>query len=93
MTTEQQPKSRRWANLTASAGLIVCIAAWFAMVYNEGLSAALGVCALCLAIVGCVFTRRGMWRDITVTAIIGAGVLLLVFAIFTFGLDFLVRSL
>lgn len=86
-------KPRRWANLIASVGLLLCIAAWFAMVYNENLSSALGIASLCLSILACVFTRRGIWRDIAITAIIGAAVLLLVFGLFTFGLDMLVRSI
>ncbi len=63
------------------------------MVYNESLCAGLAIGALCAAIAGCVLTRRGIWRDIAITAIIGSAVLLLVLGIFFFGIDMLVRSI
>lgn len=91
--TPRQPKPRRWANLIASVALILCIVAWIAMAYDEYTSIGLGIAAMCMAIVGCFTTRRSIWRDIAITAIIASGVLLLVFAMFTFGLDILVKSI
>ncbi len=89
----RQEKPRILGNTVATLSLIVCIGAWIAMVYNEGASAALAIAALVMAIVGCFMTRRGLWRDVAITAIIASCVLLLVFAAFSYGLDMLVKSL
>lgn len=78
--------------LCAFLGFFSAIAAWVALAFNEYVCIGLGIASLVLAIAGC-WSDKGLWRNLGITAIIAAAVLLLVVFAFLFGLDYVVSKI
>lgn len=73
-------------------GAIATLGAWLAMIFSGWTSFALAVGGLLLSAAG-VRSPRGLVRDMAITAIVAAGVLIVVFGIFFGALLYLDRSL
>lgn len=72
--------------------VIVTLAAWGAMLYLPTLSFWLSVAGMILSIAG-LWVGRCCWRDISITALIGAAILFLVHIIFNLAVDYAMSSL
>lgn len=73
-------------------GIVSALAAWCAMLYAAVLSFWLSVAGVLFSFVG-LWVGRCCWRDIAITSLIAAGVLLLVHLIFTVAVDYALNSL
>lgn len=73
-------------------GLIATLAAWGAMLYVAALSFWLSVAGVLFSVAG-LWVGRCCWRDIAITTLIAAGVLLLVHLIFNVAVDYALNSL
>lgn len=90
---EKKPRASAAAIWMSVISFFLAVGAWIEMVFNEYACGALAIAGLVAAIVGCCLCRRCIWRDISITSIVATGVLLLVFAIFFFGIRFALNSL
>lgn len=95
VAVEPQPKRKIsaaaiWLSVVS---FIFAVLAWVEMIFNEYASGSLAIAGLVVAIVGCCLCRRCIWRDISITSIIATGMLLLVFAIFFFGIRYAINAI
>ncbi|MCC8118019.1 MAG: hypothetical protein LIP09_04615 [Bacteroidales bacterium] len=79
-----------WLSLVS---FVLAVLAWVEMIFNEYASGSLAIAGLVVAIVGCCLCRRCIWRDISITSIIATGMLLIVFAIFFFGIRYAINAI
>lgn len=93
VAVQPKQKTRAAAIWLSLVGFLLAILAWIEMVFNEYASGSLAIAGLAVAIVACCLCRRCIWRDISITTMVATGMLLLVFAIFFFGLRFAINSL
>lgn len=82
-----------WVRLVAALAVLAAIVAWGALIFSEYLSSGAAVAAVGLAVAGICGSRRGFVRDASITALIASGVLLVVYALLYFGLNFAISSL
>lgn len=88
---EQKAASWVWT-LMSVAGAVAAVGAWCVMMNSEKISFWCAVAALLLSCPGLKSGGRG-WRNLSVTAIIASGVLLLVYGIFWGAIFFTLKSL
>lgn len=90
---DQKPKSSPAGRVLALVGFVFTVVAWVEIIFNEYVSGVCAIVAMILSIVACCLCRKGFWRDMAITAILATVVLLLVFALFFFGIRFAINSL
>ena len=92
---ESQPAKRPsgwWAAGVALAFLLTA-AAWMSMVVSENAGLWCAMAGAVMSVVCICRLRRGLMRDVAITCLIASGVLLVVFALFYFGINLLLESL
>lgn len=87
-----EPRRHVAFRICAVAGLLCAIAAWLLFYYEPEAAVATGGVGICASVAG-LWSGRGCLRSLSVTGLVAAGVLVLVYAAFYWGLEWGVSHL
>lgn len=89
-----QPRRKpRWAAWVVALALLCAIIAWMALLFSDTVSVGFAVASLGLSIAGVCGLKRSFMRDVSITCLIASAILLLVYAIFFFGIRYAISMI
>lgn len=91
---DAQAAPRKWEwNVCVVLAFAITVVAWISMIFNEYVSFWSAIAALVLASVAVAKLKRCFMRDVAVTCILANAVLLLVYGIFYFALEYAIKMI
>lgn len=92
-TEEKQSVYRKIWRSPAAVAIAVTIVAWVSMMLNPYVSFWCAVAGVPVAIVSAVRVGKGVWRDIAIACAVACGILVMVFLVFHFAIEYLLKSI
>lgn len=86
------PRKWEW-NACVVLAFAITVVAWISMIFNEYVSFWSAIAALVISAVAVAKLKRSFMRDVAVTCILANAILLLVYGIFYFALEYAIKMI